>query len=347
MGITGRGTTRAGRAARALAVVGVLGIGLLAGCSASSDSGSADSEAAPAAAAPDRGAQPAQGAAAAAGGKEGTAAGSDAAAGGAAGGSAAAGTAAARQVVTTGDVSMTATDPIVAVAAVVTLVEKAGGRVDARTENAASAPASAEVTVRVPSDDLTPTLDALKGIGTVTKVQLKADDVTADTIDLATRITSLRLSVGRMQDLLARATTNEDVVSAEAALTDRETSLEQLLSQQARLSEQVALSTLTVTITEPEATPPVSTEEPPSGFLDGLAGGWNSLVAVLRVAVIVVGAVLPWAVAAAVVAVLVILARRGLRRLRPVVPVVAAAPAGGSFPPPPGAGPTAPTPPTA
>jgi hypothetical protein len=223
-----------------------------------------------------------------------------------------------RQVVTTGEVTMTADEPRVAADEIVALVEGLDGRVDERFEQAATddRDASAHLVVRVPSDDLTGTLDSLEDIGTVQSVQLSAQDVTAQSQDLDARIRSMTVSVARMEDLLARATTNADLISAEAALAERQTTLETLQSQRARLSEQVALSTLSVQVTEPSAVPAA---EPgaPGGFLGGLTVGWQSLVAMLGGLVLVVGVLLPWLVLGAVVTVGVVALTRWVRRMRP------------------------------
>ncbi|MBO9554365.1 DUF4349 domain-containing protein [Cellulomonas sp.] len=218
-----------------------------------------------------------------------------------------------QQVVQVGELSMTVEDVRVAADAVVDLAETAGGRVDDRTEHDATADTrgTASLKIRVPSSEVTATLASLRKLGTVEQVDLHSQDVTNAAKDLDARIHGLQLSVARMQDLLARATTNEAIVQAENALTERQTSLEQLQSQRALLADQVRLSTLTITLTGPEVVPaPEPAPEPvgPQSFLEGLATGWAAFAGMVRVAVIVLGVLLPWlafggAVAAGAVAV--------------------------------------------
>jgi hypothetical protein len=231
-----------------------------------------------------------------------------------------------RQVVTSGEVSLVAEDPRAAADAVVALVEQAGGRVDARQETAAredeGVEAAADLTVRVPADRLTGVLDALEDVGEVQGIDLRSEDVTATAQDLDARIRATRVSVARIEDLLSRATTQADIISAENTLTERQSALEQLESQRARVAEQVALSTLRVSVRA--TVPPVETEPAPrTGFLGGLESGWEALAAVAGAVVLVIGVLLPWAVLGAVVAAGVLLARRALRRRR-----AAAAPGG-------------------
>lgn len=354
---TGRGAgTNVTRALGGLALAGLL----LAGCSAGGDSGASTadlaqggSERAVGGAGSDVGAAGADagGAGADAGADAGAAAG-DAAAGSAEAGSAgaqdasgdvASGTggltaadAGGRQVITTGEAGLVSPDPRAAADAVVAEVEAAGGRVDARRESAARADegteATADLTVRVPAGAVTGLLEALDEIGDVDHVDLSSDDVTGAAQDLDARIHAMTLSVARMEDLLNRASTRQEVLDAEGTLTERQASLESLQSERARMAEQVALSTLRISIWTPPQ--PVPADEPapdetdaPSGFLGGLAAGWSALLSLLGVVVTVLGVLLPWLVLGAAVLAAVLGVRRSLRR-RAAAPGGAAGAAG-------------------
>lgn len=227
-----------------------------------------------------------------------------------------------RQVVTTGEAGLVSPNPRAAADAVVAEVEAAGGRVDARRETAARADegtaATADLTVRVPAGAVTGLLDALDEIGDVDHVDLSSDDVTAAAQDLDARIRAMTLSVARMEDLLNRATTRQEVLEAEGTLTERQASLESLQSERARMAEQVALSTLRISIwtpAEPVREEPAPVEaEGPSGFLGGLAAGWSALVTVLGGVVTVLGVLLPWLALGAAVLAAVLAVRRALAR---------------------------------
>lgn len=232
-----------------------------------------------------------------------------------------------RQVIVHGSLLLSVKNPRAAVDEVIGIVEDAGGRVDARHESAGSGdqPGSADLTVRVPSRDLTATLEELEEVGKVLDLQLDSQDVTADVQDLDARIKALELSVARMEDLLARATTNKDLIEAEQALSDRQAQLESLESQRARVRDEVALATLEVSITAPGLVP-AGEPSGPRGFLDALAVGWQSLVVMLRGVVVVLGVLLPWLVFGGVVAVAAVAAVRWSRRRRGADVVVTASP---------------------
>lgn len=356
---TGRGaTTNVTRALGGLALAALL----LAGCSAGGDDATSTADRAEAGSGQDAGGtalggtEGGGGAASDAGGLNGDAgAAGDAGAGAAAGagqeaGDAGAGTTAGdvasgagagmttadtggRQVITTGEAGLVSDDPRAAADDVVAAVEAADGRVDARSETAARADegttATADLTVRVPAGAMTGLLRTLEEIGDVDHVDLSSEDVTSAAQDLDARIHAMTLSVARMEDLLSRAATRQEVLEAEGTLTERQASLESLRSERARLAERVALSTLRVSIWAPAETVP---EEPvpvqdasPSGFLGGLAAGWSALTTVLGGVVTVLGVLLPWLALGGVLVAAVLGVRRLLGRR-----AVAAGGAGGT-----------------
>ncbi len=154
------------------------------------------------------------------------------------------------------------------------------------------------ITVRVPADELPKLVDELGDVGEVTATNLNRQDVTAQTVDLQARIDAAQASVDRLTELMARAQNVSDLIAAESALSERQALLESYQQQLKMLDDQVAMSTLSVSVV-PE-TEPVTAD--PAGFGDGLAAGWNGLVATLNGIVVAIGFLLPWLAVAAVVA---------------------------------------------
>src|SRR5574340_174841 len=91
-----------------------------------------------------------------------------------------------RQEITTGQLHLTADDPLAVGKQVVELVESAGGRVDDMTERPGTDDQrpSSSLTVRVPAGTLHQTLDKLHGLGAVTDLSISRNDVTMRTQDL-------------------------------------------------------------------------------------------------------------------------------------------------------------------
>lgn len=239
-----------------------------------------------------------------------------------------------QQVVVTARAILTADDPVAAARDVVALVERLDGRVDAQRVRAGGGdddPGDAELTVRVPSSAMATISDDLGEIARVGEFSQSSEDVTGAAQDLDARITAAELSVERMQDLLGRAPSTTEVISAESALTERQASLERLRSERDRLADRVALSTLDVAIYPPDAAPVVA-QVGPRSFLDGLATGWTSFVTAVRGLLVVVGVLLPWAVAGGAVVAAVVVVRRRRRTAAPEAPAAPAV-AAGSPPP--------------
>lgn len=227
-----------------------------------------------------------------------------------------------RLVVQTGSVWVEADDPIATARSLVAYVEGVSGRVDSRSEQAASETdvAYARLTVRVPADKVSPTIDKLEELGRVSSTDLQVEDVTDAAEDLDARIHALELSVARMETLLQGAASTRELLEAESALSERQADLESLQSERARLQGRVSLSTLDVTISGP-GTLESQEKESNDTFLSGLRSGWESLVTTLSVALVVLGAVLPWAAAAGLVVLVVVLVqRRGRGRWRSARP---------------------------
>lgn len=275
----------------AVALAATLG---LAGCSAGASSGasSGSSLAGPAAPAPQ----------------------SDAGAAGSAEKDGAAASTKDRSVVVTGDAALTVSDPIAAAADATRIVADAGGRVDGRSEQAGDGGtrATATLTLRIPAAKLDATLDALRRLGRVDSVTTRSSDVTGRTQDLDARITALRTTIQRMLELEQRATDTTDLVAIETAIGDRQADLESMEAQQRELADQVAMSTITLTL-HPRGTTVAPVR---AGFGDGVVTGWSAFVAFWGGALVVLGVLLPWIVLSGLVAAVVLGIRWAVRRRR-------------------------------
>ncbi|MDT0186350.1 DUF4349 domain-containing protein [Microbacterium sp. ARD31] len=176
-------------------------------------------------------------------------------------------------------------------------------------------PGGAWITVRVPADALTGLIDELDRLGEVTTSTISRQDVTDQAIDLRARIDAAQASVDRLMDLMSEAGDLSDLIAAEAALSERQAMLESYQQELEWVERQVAMSSLTVSLT-----PDVEiVEADPAGFGDGLAAGWNGLIATLNGIVVALGFLTPWIAvvgAGALIVWAVLRAVRGRRRTR-------------------------------
>ncbi len=104
-------------------------------------------------------------------------------------------------------------------------------------------------TLRVPNDDFSAALTELSGFGTVSNESSSSQDVSLQVADLAGRIDSANKTIDQFRLLLTKATKIGDILAIENELSTREADLESLMRQQASLSDQVSLSTISVTVT--------------------------------------------------------------------------------------------------
>lgn len=164
--------------------------------------------------------------------------------------------------------------------------------------------ATISVTLRIPADSYASVMTHLGSIGRVTSRTEKTQDVTDEMIDVASRKASMKASVQRIRELLAKADKIGDVIAIESELEKREADLESLTNREAALRKQVALSTITVTITAvTNATLAETDAQGRHGFLAGLAGGWRAFLAFGTWLASVLGALLPFLPVIAIVVV--------------------------------------------
>ncbi|GAA1809624.1 hypothetical protein GCM10009749_17600 [Agromyces neolithicus] len=221
-----------------------------------------------------------------------------------------------RSVITTGRVSITVDDPVASAEDAADLVEQSGGRVDSRTETPGTdtQQPSAQLVLRIPSDELDRVVDQLRELGTVTSVSMNASDVTQQRQDVEARIDALGASVDRLQQLLSTATSITDLIAIESELTTRQAELDSLTQQRDLLVDQVDFSTVTVDL----VTEAVAPDPRPDDFWSGVVAGWAALTAFASSLGVAFGVMLPWILAllviAAIAAVIIVLATRGRRR---------------------------------
>jgi hypothetical protein len=226
-----------------------------------------------------------------------------------------------RELITTGNATLAVDDPFDAAEQIADLVEQAGGRIEARDERAATAdePGSASMTLRIPADRVSATLDALDKLGEVRDRHVETVDVTGTAQDLDARIAALRTSTDRLRELMADADRTSDLIEIEAELSTRQAELDSRVSERSRLSDEVAMSTLHVEIVA-ESSP--AAQARPGGFLGGLSAGWSALVTTFNVVVLVLGAIIPWLALAGVVLLIVVAVRREIAKRRPAGPTL-------------------------
>lgn len=222
-----------------------------------------------------------------------------------------------RQISRTGSITITVTDVVGAATSLRNLAESMGGMVTsesiATSANAGSS--TSRLVLSVPSAKLDAALDEVAKIGQLQSRSTTAKDITTQVVDVEARIRTLRESIARIRLLMDKTGSISAIAQVEAELTQRQSELESLLSQQKVLKNMVEESPITVTLLHP------GQADPANPFLSGLQQSWQALLKSLNFLLIALGALLPYIVIG-FLAVLGFRAwRRSKRASQPAAPV--------------------------
>jgi hypothetical protein len=127
-----------------------------------------------------------------------------------------------------------------------------------------------QVVLRLPAAKLKPAMAMLAKIGVVEARTLQAQDVTAEYVDLDSRIKVLRDTQTQLLDLLSKAKTVEEALHVRRALDEVTMELELALGRMRQLSDLIAYSTLTVSLVERGPQDSIPTSNDPFRWVDSL-----------------------------------------------------------------------------
>jgi hypothetical protein len=165
--------------------------------------------------------------------------------------------------------------------------------------------------IKVPAARFDSLLAGLNPLGRVESVAVTAEDVGQEYVDIEARLTNLRRLETRLIELLANRTGKlSDVLSVERELARVRGEIEQIEGRRRYLQRSVALSTLQLTLHEPE---PLIAGNPGSNpIAAAFREAWRYFVATVAWCITALGVLIPGAI---VVLGLAILARWLKRRL--------------------------------
>lgn len=224
-----------------------------------------------------------------------------------------------RALVYTGELQITAKDPTATSSQAIQVTLAAGGWVAGDTREGGPDHPEATLTLRVPSNRFTSTVDALARLGTEESRRLGTEDLQTTTIDVDARIASQRASVNRVRALLARATSISELTAIERELTTREAELASTEASRRTTNDRVAYSTITVRVGAPSP-PPKPEPKTERGLWVGLRNGWSALVATVTVGLTVLGWLAPFVAGIALIGGPIWWAVLRSRRHRPQAP---------------------------
>jgi len=168
-----------------------------------------------------------------------------------------------RMVLKNAQLSIVTADVEARMQAVQILAEQMGGFVvssnlyESYASNNVSVP-EAQVVVRVPAEKLDEALTNIKKDADEVKSESKSgEDVTAQYVDLQSRLKNLQAAEAQLDEIMKRAQNTEDVVNVFDKLTYYREQIELVKGQMKYYEESAALSSITVTIIAAEKEKPI------------------------------------------------------------------------------------------
>ena len=185
---------------------------------------------------------------------------------------------------------------------------------------------SASFVLRIPADRLGAFTAALEQCGSITRSNEYVDEVTDTYYDVTARLETLQIQEDRLLVMLGKATELKDLITLESALSDVRYEIERYQGQLRRLDDQIAMSTVNISVYEvytytPTYTTPKTLGERLSqsfsrGVEDLVEGFEDFLVWFVR-------NIFVFAIWAVIITVAVIILRRRIRKMkqRPIITV--------------------------
>jgi hypothetical protein len=111
---------------------------------------------------------------------------------------------------------------------------------------------SGSVILRVPAAEFENTLSGVKEIGTVKSVSTQGQDVTEEYVDLQAQKTSYQNQLAQYNEIMKKAVNVSDVLIVQKQIDQVQTELDRLEGRLKYLDSQIDLSTITISLQEPQ-----------------------------------------------------------------------------------------------
>jgi len=191
--------------------------------------------------------------------------------------------AATRLLIYHAEVRLKATTMLRAAASLDSLVRRNGGYLSAATETRADGEWRQETTIRVPPLQFQVLLNSLTELGTIEEKKLSTDDVTAEHADVAARLQAKRAVERQYTVLLAKAQKIKDILDIEEKIGEVREEIEATESRLKSLNDEVAYSTITLTLYQPlpQSIPDAPVVSLGSRATEAFYDGWQLFVSLL------------------------------------------------------------------
>jgi hypothetical protein len=208
-----------------------------------------------------------------------------------------------RAIIKNGDIALHTSDPQRARDGVDAVLARLHGSIDDEQTvyDKSGRIKDSQLVLRVPVASFTTAMDDLTSLGTVVHSSSSGKDVTTEVIDVQQRLRTLRISLQDLNSFQRQAANIDQLLRFESAITQRRGEYQSLKAQRNHLVNETSMSTISVDISVPppaHAAPAGPIDR--AGFGTGLRHGWSALTGTVVIALTALGAVLPFAVVLAV-----------------------------------------------
>ena len=190
-----------------------------------------------------------------------------------------------RMVVYNAQVSLESKDIQGVLAKIRTLAERYGGYVAGSFQKESRA----QITIRVPQDKFQATIHEIGSYGRLLDERTTSEDVTERYVDLKARLENLKNQEQRLREVLGMARTVEEILKIEKEIERVRGQIESLQGQVNYFERNVAMSLITVSLTEP--VPPFT--PPGMNWNEVLESALRGLFLMLRGMIILMVSLLP------------------------------------------------------
>ena len=180
---------------------------------------------------------------------------------------------------------------------ITTATRRLGGYVGASSESTRGENGNrtaGRLVLRVPSRNFSTLYDQVQATGTVLSATTNTSDVTEQLVDLEARLENLRAQRQRLRDLYENASDTEAVLAVQERLSNTQSEIERLEARLQSLENRIALSTITVELTEPADDPIATGAWYDVGVIDAFVDSIGGVVTTLRAAVVAVAYLAPY-----------------------------------------------------
>jgi len=169
-------------------------------------------------------------------------------------------------------------------------------------------------TLRIPTNQYQSTILRLDEFGSVMYMSSTATNVSAQYIDIESRLNALRSREGRILGLMELATDMEDLITLERELSDIIRQIESLTTDRTFLDNQIAFSTIHLAITEVTEEEEIIIIENPAIHISDAGNAFTDSVQAMGTfftwLVVVMAALLPWLLVFGAIALVILLVLR-------------------------------------